>query len=122
MNNHLKSENTETTTVYVVIAEMGREGCIYEICPSLEKAMAIVEYIFSWESPFRNDTIFIDKHFINYRKYKINSERWRSIYGKYMTTYNGYLSAYIIDTKNSDSLIEDFIKDREFPAMLFLED
>lgn len=121
MNNQLKSENTEKNTVYVVIAEMEREGCIFGIYPSLEKASDAVEHIYSLESPFRNETIFTNNYFVNYRKYKIKGEIYGGNYSKYMVRGSN-LSAYIIDTTNSESLIEDFIREREFPTILFLED
>ena len=63
----MKSENIENNTVYVVIAEKEREGYVFGIYPSLEKAKSAEEYIFSWESPFREDNIFIDKYFAYFR-------------------------------------------------------
>ena len=117
----MKSVINDKNTVYVVMAEMEREGCIFGIYSSLEKARDAVEHIYSFESPFRNETIFTNNYFVNYRKYKIKGEIYGGNYSKYMVRGSN-LSAYIIDTTNSESLIKDFIKEREFSAILFLED
>ncbi len=121
MKNQKNSENIKTKTVYVVIAEMERDGCIFGTYSSLEKANAAVDFIYSFESPFRYETIFTNNYFANYRKYKIKGEICGGYYSKYIVIGSN-LSAYIIDTTNSETLIENFINEREFPSMLFLED